>query len=86
MLQDVGVTAYAGAAPLIATSSYLDDAARILAVESYHAGIIRDELYQDIDTVTPYNLTVADLIDAIAALRNKVGSGSAEVSVNFYEG
>ncbi|KAK9803513.1 hypothetical protein WJX73_000941 [Symbiochloris irregularis] len=78
IFEDVGVTAYAGAAPLIATSSYLGDAARILAVEAYHAGIIRDELYQSIDVVTPYNITVGDLIDAIAALRNKVGAGSAE--------
>ncbi|KAK9803530.1 hypothetical protein WJX73_004490 [Symbiochloris irregularis] len=78
IFEDVGVTAYAGAVPLLATSSYLGDAARILAVEGYQSGIVRDELYQSIDVVTPYNITVGDLVEAIAALRAKVGTGDAQ--------
>ena len=50
--------------------------AGILAVEAYHAGIIRTLLYQQRDTETPYNITVADLVQAISALRASVGGGA----------
>lgn len=49
--------------------------AEILAVEAYHAGAIRTLLYQQRSTVTPYNVTVADIVEAIATLRQRVGGG-----------
>ena len=41
VFEDVGVSAYAGAAPLIKNSTFLDAAARILATEAQHSGAVR---------------------------------------------
>jgi hypothetical protein len=46
LMEDVGVTAYRGAAPLIVSKDFLASAAGVLAVEAYHMGMARSTLYR----------------------------------------
>ncbi|KAG5191729.1 ferritin-like domain-containing protein [Tribonema minus] len=84
IFEDVGVTAYNGAAPLIKNKDYLAAAAGLLGVEAYHAGIVRTLLYQVKDTpLTPYPVTVAAATTAVSNLRGMVGG---DKDVPIYDG
>lgn len=65
IFEDVGVTAYKGASPLITNKSYLEAAAGILGVEAYHAGVVRTILYSLGATAQAATKKISDLRDAV---------------------
>ncbi len=83
IFEDVGVTAYNGAAPAITDKmGVLAPAAGILAVEAYHAGEIRTILYGLRDEDTPFGVPVQAVVQGISDLRASLGGGSDQGIVN----
>ncbi|HEX8420189.1 MAG TPA: ferritin-like domain-containing protein [Sphingomonas sp.] len=79
IFEDVGVSAYKGAAPLITNKTFVEAAAGILATEAYHAGLIRTLLYRK-GLDTPAIATNAGLIsDARDSLDGTVTNAATGV-------
>jgi hypothetical protein len=78
IFEDVGVTAYAGAAPLISTagiaSGYLAAAAGIMGVEAYHAAYVRT--YLTAQAVANSSYAYLGYANKVSALRATLGGGN----------
>lgn len=79
VFEDVGVTAYHGAAPLITSKDYLAAAAGILAVEAYHAGIIRTLLFE----LGRYTQDAANKISQLRNTLSDEGSGVTDQGIRI---
>ena len=74
IFEDVGVTAYKGAAPLISSKVFLEASAGLLAAEAYHAGLIRTVLSRK-GLATPMLINASE---AISSARDAI-DGSTDI-------
>lgn len=72
VFEDVGVTAYGGAANLISNRTLVAYAASVLAVEAYHAGSIRTLLA---------NIGGGTAVNAISALRAQLSGANDDPGI-----
>ena len=84
IFEDVGVSAYHGAAPLISNKSgVLAPAVGIHAVEAYHAGMIRETIYSLDPSNTLGYLTLTQKISQARATLDGTGSASTPDDVGI---
>lgn len=83
IFEDVGVTLFAGAARLLANKDFLDAAASVLAVEAYHAGNIRVNIFAAGSGPQGLAQRVSDLRKALSGANDDQGvvdgSGNANI-------
>ena len=65
IFEDVGVTAYRGAAPLVQNNTVLSAAAGILGTEAYHAATVRTKIYEAGSSAQDAAQKISDLRDSL---------------------
>lgn len=75
IFEDVGVTAYMGAVPLLSNAGFIEAAAGIHAVEGYHAGLVRTILYRRGATLADLRTNAQRISDARDTLDGTANSG-----------
>lgn len=85
IFEDVGVTAYHGAAGLIKNKAFLNAAAGILGTEAYHAGNIRTVLLERGQSNAAL-ITIANQISALRASADGSGNGGHEEGLTLSSG
>jgi hypothetical protein len=78
--EDVGVSAYGGAAPLLKNNDYLAAAARILAIEGEHTGVIR-QLISEVQGLVVPPLDKQDIVPLGSPGGKLISSDSQGLSV-----
>ena len=87
IFEDVGVTAYKGGSKLLSNKTVLENAAGVLAVEAYHAALLRTNLSINGATVlitatmTSPAITVAQATQAISNVRANLGGPSPDSNI-----
>ena len=74
IFEDVGVTAYSGAAPALTVAANLNYAAGILAVEAYHAAYVRTTITAMAQAAG--SSTLIGYANAVSTLRGTLGGGN----------
>ena len=86
IFEDVGVTAYMGAAPLLTSPPILEAAAGLLAVEAYHAGLVRTLLYRRGATMADLRTNAGRISAARDTLDGSANSGLLNQGANRDQG
>ncbi|MBZ9849369.1 ferritin-like domain-containing protein [Mesorhizobium sp. CA14] len=83
LFEDVGVTAYAGAATVLKNKEFLAAAAGILAVEAYHMGMARSSLYRMGEKAWKAANAISDARDKIDGPEDKDQGIRVDGKANF---